>query len=232
MTTVSGSDTITVKTVFVTPTPTESIELATSSSASAETNSGSSFFDSKGKVAGTFTAVGIVVAALICGLLYCCCCVKRTKDENEDAYTDEENRYSSDESLSKTPVLKSGNQSLKRDNSSKSIFSLLGKESAGGVSRTLSRKKLNTQKNQAVDLSDIQMFPITEFESNKHDSRLEPFFLQNNLSLQTFGDENDYSRKLQIVNPDGELEVLSVVDQKTSTEIPLDTNKVSDSANV
>ena len=44
------------------------------------------------------------------------------------------------------------------------------------------------------------MFPITEF-----DSRLDPntMFMNNNESKKSFGDENDYSRKiLTVANPE------------------------------
>lgn len=42
------------------------------------------FFDSTGKVAGTFTAVGVVVVALLSTLLYCCCLRKRHDDDEDE----------------------------------------------------------------------------------------------------------------------------------------------------
>lgn len=215
--TVGGSEI--VKTEFVTadPTPESTSGTSTSAASSEVPHNNKSFFDSKGKVAGTFTAVGVVVLGLVLGLIYCCFCVGGRKS---DDYSDEEQQYSSDEST-KAPVLitknGSGNsinqstpQSLKRDNSNKSIFSILGKESSmGGLTRNLSKKKLNSgmkpdSPNPITneDFDGLQMFPITEFESSKHDSRLEPLFTNNNFSSQSLGDNIDYSRKLKIVNPE------------------------------
>lgn len=203
-----GGETVLIKTEYVTTVP--SSDPSESSHENEDENNESGFFDSTGKVAGTFTAVGVVVLGLIAAILWFCCCFKRNSHDN-DAYSDEEKQYSSDESIHKTPVMKSANHSanhsLKRDNSLKSIFTMLGKESVGGLSRNLSKKKLNTQDRNNKpddDFNDINMFPITEFESRKHDSRLEPLFLNNNLSHQTFSDDVDYSRKLKVTNPDGE----------------------------
>lgn len=210
-----------VSTEFVTAAPSSTQENSTPSSSAlgSPTNRNNSFFDSTGKVAGTFSAVGVVVVALIGGILYCCCCLKKN---NHDDYSDEE-QFSSDESVSaKTPnldskfdppsnqILKSPSQphsashSLKRDNSNKSIFSLLGKDST--ISRSLSKKKLTSNTNNTIvnneDFEGLQMFPITELDSRRHDSRLEPMFLNQNASNQTLNDDIDYSRKLKIINPD------------------------------
>ena len=57
-------------------------------------------FDDTSKVAGTFSAVGIVVVGIVCGVLYCCCCFgggRKGKNDDHDGFTDEENQYSSDE---------------------------------------------------------------------------------------------------------------------------------------
>lgn len=54
----------------------------------------SSFWDDKGKVAGTFTAVAIVIVAIISGLLWFCCIAggfaARKNNEDSDRYSDEE----------------------------------------------------------------------------------------------------------------------------------------------
>jgi len=47
------------------------------------------FFDSTGKVAGTFTAVGVVVVTLLSTLLYCCCFRKRSSNDDDDDGDDE-----------------------------------------------------------------------------------------------------------------------------------------------
>lgn len=149
----------------------------------------SAFFSDKGKVAGTFTAVGVVVLGIASAILYCCCCCgagaarRRSKSSNDigdEFISDEENRYSSDESVTheKTVVRPpnayskhSSFSSLKRDNSSKTLFSLfnggadreannysfnghvttMGSTGGAGVNRNLSRKKLMSRRNSTKD---------------------------------------------------------------------------------
>lgn len=224
----TGEETQLVRTEYVTtiPSAAPSLTSAASSASSSsdgavpENKSSNSFFDSKGKVAGTFTAVGIVVVGLVSGILYCCCCCRGGK--HDDDFTDEENQYSSDE-LSITnekpavPATFYSNQSknsspqvsthLKRNSSSKSILSLFSPATNGnsGVGRTSSKKKLNPLKHVRSDLNSnmndgAMMFPISEF-----DTRLDPnsMFLNTNESTKTLGDEQDYSRRvLQITNPE------------------------------
>jgi len=219
---VNGSPTEIVKTQYVTDSPssTEDSDSAASSGSSNEAGTdenkskeSNSFFDSTGKVAGTFTAVGVVVFGLLLAIGYCC--FKKSHD-----YADEENQYSSDEySLNNEkammPAVVPGSKNsstvssnLKRDNSSKSIFSYFtaANNNNSGVTRSSSRKKLT--KHSRNDLVQSQdpilggqlMFPITEF-----DSRLDPntMFMNNNESKKSFGDENDYSRKiLTVANPE------------------------------
>lgn len=78
------------------PTTTSSINSQSSSSSSSPipVNRSSSFFDNKAKVAGTFTAVGIVVLAIIATILYCCffsgAAARRRRGDETDQYTDEE----------------------------------------------------------------------------------------------------------------------------------------------
>ena len=96
---------------------------------------------------------------------------------------------------------------LKRDNSNKSIFSYFtAANNNSGVTRISSRKKLTIHsRNDLVQSHDPIlggqiMFPITEF-----DSRLDPdaMLMNNNESKKSFGDENDYSRKiLTVANPE------------------------------
>lgn len=175
-----------------------------------------SFFHLTGKVAGTFTAVGVVVVGLVAALLYCCCCGAGRRN---DDYSDEENQYSSDEmsmANEKTAPVNDdaknssrANTTLTRDNSSKSIMSLFnavpfasgGSNGTGGsgVGRSLSKKKLNPSK-ESLQGGDHPMFPILEF-----DHRLDPttMFSTTNESKFSFADENDYSRRiLHITNPE------------------------------
>lgn len=221
--TVNGSEqTQLVRTEYVTtvPLPTSlpdaSSSATASSSPSSEDKSSNSFFDSKGKVAGTFTAVGVVVLGLVSGILYCCCCCGGGK--HDDDFTDEENQYSSDELSIEKPTVPAtfyNNQSknsspqlssnLKRNSSSKSILSLFSpsNNSNVGVGRTPSKKKLNPLKHIRSDLNNNDgglMFPISEF-----DTRLDPnsMFLNTNESTKTLGDDLDYSRRmLHITNPE------------------------------
>lgn len=221
--TVNGSEqTQLVRTEYVTTVPLPTSQPSASSSATAsaspssEGKTSNSFFDSKGKVAGTFTAVGVVVLGLVSGILYCCCCCGGGK--HDDDFTDEENQYSSDELSIEKPTVPAtfyNNQSknsspqlspnLKRNSSSKSILSLFSPSNNAnvGVGRTPSKKKLNPLKHIRSDLNNNDgglMFPISEF-----DTRLDPnsMFLNTNESTKTLGDDLDYSRRmLHITNPE------------------------------
>jgi len=199
VTTVNGSASQLVSTRFVT-------EVAPTSGSSllVQLKSGSSFFDSKGKVAGTFTAVGVVVVAALSGILYCCCF---GAGRHSDDYSDEENQYSSDElSLANDKPVRGLKPSLResvlnRNNLSKSILSLFNVGAGTGgasVSRSALKKRLNP-KGSTNDLSG-PMFPILEF-----DHRLDPatMFQTNNESKMSLADEQDYSRRiLHIANPE------------------------------
>lgn len=235
--TVKGDHTTTVFTKWTTVSSLETgdsssdIEHTSASSASSATSHAASstaasqhktFFDSKGKVAGTFTAVGIVVLGLVAGLLYCCCCGSHGNDN--DSF-DEENQWSSDENstsnekaaafaaaggaagVSKQLSMNS-TLPLKRDNSSHSIRLLLNLPQTGGIlARKLTKKKAAPRSRLELNASIAGnpvpgglMFPITEF-----DSRLDPhaMFMAQNESKNTLGDENDYSRRiLTVTNPE------------------------------
>lgn len=180
---------------------------------SSSSNNSKSFFDSTGKVAGTFTAVGVVVVGAVAALLYCCCF---GAGRQNDDYSDEENQYSSDELSVNNEKSAAGvagnfqsklslrNSILKRDNSSKSILSMFNPATGGlagsSVGRSMSKKKLNPRKEAGTDNTGPIMFPISEF-----DGRLDPnsMFENSNTSKFSFADENDYSRRiLHVANPD------------------------------
>lgn len=204
-----GSSSQVASTIYVTQVATAS---SSSTAAAAAKSTSKSFFDSTGKVAGTFTAVGVVLVGAIAALLYCCCFGAARHGDN---YSDEENRYSSDElsigneksaaprmfgahSKSSLTVL---NAVLNRNNLSKSILSLFNPVAGGaggaGVGRSLSKKRLNPKND--VDHGGPIMFPILEF-----DTRLDPTTMfENNQSKVSLADENDYSRRiLHITNPE------------------------------
>lgn len=192
VTTVDGSPTQIVLTKYVTQ--------VASASTSHQAQS-KSFFDSAGKVAGTFTAVGVVVVAAVSTLIYCCCF---GAGRHSDAYSDEENQYLSDEASvanEKTPRgLKrslQGSGILDRNNSSKSILSFFAPAGGAAVGRSSLRKKLNP----SLTSGDTgPMFPIHEF-----DNRLDPatMFQTQNESKMSLADEQDYSRRiLHVANPE------------------------------
>lgn len=196
-----------IKTEFVSLSATSLAALTSSSASGTPTpNKKNNFFDSKGKVAGTFTAVGIVVVGLILGVLYCCLCAGGGADD-DDGYSDEE-RYSLEETsvvndktlvgASASPPSKSGSLSssdLKRQSSGKTLLALLGRED---VTRSTSKKKLKGTQEESLG-PDSMMFPITEL-----DARLDPktMFLDLSASNKSLNDEVDYSRRiLLVVNP-------------------------------
>jgi hypothetical protein len=53
-------------------------------------NDNNGFFQSTGKVAGVFAAVGVVVFCLVATILYCCCCRKPTTHDNDSDSEDVE----------------------------------------------------------------------------------------------------------------------------------------------
>ncbi|ODV68648.1 hypothetical protein HYPBUDRAFT_147197 [Hyphopichia burtonii NRRL Y-1933] len=208
--TVNGSQTQLVKTQYVTANPTSNqasasatSELSSNPKNKEDDSNNKSFFDSKGKVAGTFTAVGIVVVGLVASILYCCCCCAGGgRDGSHDDFTDEENQYSSDElsmnnekaavpasftnnDHSKTPSTVSSTH-LKRNSSSKSILSLFspsgagvaGSTAGGMMGRSLSKKRLNPNKHSRNDLNASNNGNTNNnemmFPISEFDSRLDP----------------------------------------------------------
>ncbi|KAM9913559.1 hypothetical protein OXX69_001484 [Metschnikowia pulcherrima] len=200
--TINGSVSQQVSTKYVTA----SVTSQPSSTQLPAAGSKNAFFDSSAKVAGTFTAVGVVVVALIATLVYCCCFAGGA---HRDEYSDEEKQYSSDEnSVVKSPAVPpdfgaksrtSSHSNLKRNSSNKSIMSLFnGGASTPEIGRSQSRKKLNP-KNEALDSAGPIMAPITEF-----DNALDPraMFAEYNHSKLSLNDENDYSRRIwHVTNP-------------------------------
>lgn len=152
--TINGTQAQIIKTQFITKIPEPTSASLTSSSTSASTSAVSgesatstatshkkaSFFDSTGKVAGTFTAVGVVVAGIVAAILYCCCCGAGRRHNDHDGFSDEENQYSSDElSLNNSkavaasiPNSDSSSLPLRRDNSTKSLMSIFNAVTGGG----------------------------------------------------------------------------------------------------
>lgn len=77
-------------------------ELSTSEAPTSDNENKSAFFSDTGKVAGTFTAVGVVVLGIVSAILYCCCCCTGRRRGGvagvggDRDTSDEENRYSLD----------------------------------------------------------------------------------------------------------------------------------------
>ncbi|GEQ68529.1 hypothetical protein JCM33374_g2197 [Metschnikowia sp. JCM 33374] len=211
--TLNGAVTQQVSTRYITAT--QSVSSASESAAFPPPENKKSFFDSSAKVAGTFTAVGVVAVALVATLLYCCCFAAAG---GKDEYSDEEQQYSSDDNsfMNKTAVLPGGElgeksrtpsqSNLNRNGSGRSIRTILNAISPGSgggasspMSRSHSRKKLNP-KNESVDTTGPIMSPISEFD-NVLDPRA--MFEDYNSSKISLNDENDYSRRIwHVTNPE------------------------------
>lgn len=153
--------------------PTES---ATMSKDKQDDDNKDSFFDNKGKVAGTFTAVGLVAAALILALIFFLCYRKRKRAEAEGGQTP-----SSYSGHSPNPLNEKGATGLQRDQSNATTLAGIGYDEKGRLDNTT-------------------IVPITV------DQRLDPgqMFMRwdQNDSRRSLQDEHDYSRKLRVTNPD------------------------------
>jgi cell wall integrity and stress response component len=153
--------------------PTES---ATMSKDKDENGDDDSFFDNKGKVAGTFTAVGIVAAGLILALIFFLCYRKRKRAEADGSQTP-----SSYSGHSPNPLNEKGATGLQRDQSNATTLAGMGYDEKGRLDNTT-------------------IVPITV------DQRLDPgqMFMRwdQNDSRRSLQDEHDYSRKLRVTNPD------------------------------
>lgn len=176
-----------------------------------ESSSGKSFTDSPGKMAGTFTAVGVVAVALLGGLIFFC--IKRRKNqnvfmdtENQDVSSDEYSMHNEKAAGSSVTSNALGTPTTpsRRNSSNKPIFSFFSPSSGNGVARSSSRKHLTKHSRNNLNASndvasDQFLFPINEM-----DTRLDPrtMFLTENDS-KSLGDEHDYSRKiLHVTNPE------------------------------
>lgn len=86
--TITGSQQVAITTTEVIST---SISEPTTTAVKDTSRTNKSFFQSPGKVAGTFTAVGIVVLAIIATLIYCLFFAAGRRHRNGDAYIEEDN---------------------------------------------------------------------------------------------------------------------------------------------
>lgn len=226
--TVDGSPT--VVTEFITASPTSiandtspsSTETYATSSPLAVTKLADhkSFFDSAGKVAGTFTAVGVVVLGLGALLLWCCCCHRRSPTDDDD-YTDEERSVHSEQEFTKgglgtfglvpPPSYSKNNavtsQQTVRSNSFSGMLLMFTGDN-DQVIRSQSRKKL-------MPTSDNEDDEILAPPQPNLDSRLDPLtmFLGQNFLQKLLNDDVDYSRRvLRVANPDASIHALEATD--------------------
>lgn len=170
------------------------------------------FFDLAGKVAGTFTAVGVVVVALAALLLWCCCCAGRRSVADDDDYTDEDHLVVEPEKaatqvnylntpLSVPPAYSKSNvtttqQQVRRLPSFSGMLGLMGANTSNDkeMIRSQSRKKLIPSEDEIIVPPAPQL-----------DLRLDPLtmFLSQNLLQKLLDDDVDYSRRvLRVANPD------------------------------
>ncbi|CAN3368733.1 hypothetical protein DICA3_F19922 [Diutina catenulata] len=204
--TVNGKPSAVVSTQFVTasptPSPTPSEAPPEPSESAKPQNKG--FFDSTGKVAGTFTAVGVVVVALCSLLLWCCCCAGARKSTDDEAYTEEESVVSVNDEKAAPPTVSDTpstaapayTKHARQNSVSAGLLNMFGGSPSDNVNRSSSRKKLV---DPAGD-DDIIAPPLTQF-----DHRLDPstMFLGPNFSEKSLDDDVDYSRRvLRVANPD------------------------------
>ena len=153
----SGSPSAQIKTVYITattsdtaPTPSNSASSAApqsdQSTASSSSSSSSSFFDDKGKVAGVFTVVALVIVGLIAGLGFFC--YRRRKSARAAAAVDDEGL--SDATLSPQTVpagweknaAAAGTSDLKANGShGSSLYALMG----GGTAAAAASKRMKSR---------------------------------------------------------------------------------------
>lgn len=91
-----------ISTIISVPSQTAS-SASTSASSSTSSGSGDGFFDSTGKVAGVFTVVGVVCAALIGGLVFLC--LRHRRHSQDDHMSDEEDGMSHQDEKVPRPIL-------------------------------------------------------------------------------------------------------------------------------
>ncbi|KAI9733536.1 MAG: hypothetical protein M1834_003137 [Cirrosporium novae-zelandiae] len=163
-----------VQTMTVTPT---SPPTSSSTSSADSKSSGHSFWSSPGKVAGTFIGIGLVVIAIIIsGFLY----LRRRSQQLTGNQT----------VMSDDPLIRNG--------SKHSNFTLSSGEKLGGFGRGDSENSGEPGSSSTNRQSYLR----------KYDQRLEPtrvFKAENTsrISLQSFQDDQDYSRRvLTVANPD------------------------------
>ncbi|CAN6665463.1 hypothetical protein TRVA0_037S00386 [Trichomonascus vanleenenianus] len=148
-------------------------------------DSGGSFFDDKGKVAGVFTVVGIVAAGIIAAIVFFVFKHNRGLQHYhpEEGFEGSSPGTLNGDSKGFLNGNSYGSSQLKRDQSAATTLAGLGFDEKARIDSTI--------------------VPITV------DQRLDPgqMFMQwdHNDSRRSLQDEHDYSRKLRVTNPDSRL---------------------------
>ncbi|ODQ79645.1 hypothetical protein BABINDRAFT_162021 [Babjeviella inositovora NRRL Y-12698] len=165
------------------------------------------FFQSKGKVAGVFTAVGIVIAAILAALLWFLC---RKRSDDEDIESSEDYEKKTFDPIQSGALARAGtiSASMNRSMAGHGHHHSIGGETMYGPFYSR-RASINTNSPQRVDSqvtrSSGNMPKIDDDEYLEIDQRLDPqsaMFINADNSNISLYDEYDYSRKLGVVNPD------------------------------
>ena len=158
----------------------------------ASNNADSSFFSSPGKVAGTFVAVGLVLLAIIGGLLWFFCVRRRKSDEEKGGY----GRNDSPTSTVDGTASLAGHS---RSGSNARLFGAVGNEKLqrGGTTSTKAGRGAPSPI-QWPNGETTDVVPV--------DQRMDPrpmlMRFDSNYSRHSLRDEEDYSRRvLTVTNP-------------------------------
>ncbi|KAK9323715.1 hypothetical protein V1517DRAFT_319665 [Lipomyces orientalis] len=206
VTTVAGATktlliTQTVSTATFIPSPSSSTTSADSSAtgiANSTANlSSSSFWDSRGKVAGTFVAVGVVALLLVLLLVFL---LRRRRRRSNDEDHDATGKAPHTPPMNVPPLSKYGFSSNRRRRST----STLGPRAA-----TLDSEKHHSTAVAAAGYGGAYSAPPPPTERFQVDQRIDPgtMYVQyhDNYSRGSLRDEYDYSRRvLKVLNPDEE----------------------------
>lgn len=158
--------------------------------ASESLKSSNGFFDSPGKVAGTFVAVGLVVLALLLALLWFCC--RRRRQRRSDSANRAAAAAGLNRKTSSTSTVE--NQSAFSDARSRT-------ESASGLLGARGEKPVGRVSPNALN------WPIETGEIVPIDQRMNPkpmlMRFDSNYSRHSLRDDEDYSRRvLTVANPE------------------------------
>ncbi|KAK9491639.1 hypothetical protein V1508DRAFT_421149 [Lipomyces doorenjongii] len=202
VTVAGGTETLVITQTVSTATPTSSSSLATANVGSSTTgttqstsHSSSSFWDNKGKVAGTFVAVGIVALLLLLVLVFLIRRRRRHYDDDEPAA----DKAPHTPPMNDLPLAKFGLSSNGRHRSAATT----------GAGATMLDSEKQPSAVAAAGYGGAYSAPPPGSDRFQVDQRIDPgtMYVQyhDNYSRGSLRDEYDYSRRvLKILNPDDE----------------------------